>query len=71
MSKLQTLAEDWGFDDEMAMLESATFDSVCPGICRNKDCNYSTEVEPDQRHGWCEECEAGTVQSALVIKGII
>jgi hypothetical protein len=55
----------------MEMLEHATFDSVSPGICMNEGCDYSTEVEPDQDRGWCEECQEGSVKSALMLAGII
>jgi hypothetical protein len=71
MSKLQQLTDDWGYADTMDMLEHATFDSVAPGICMNPDCDYSTEVEPDQDRGWCEVCETGTVKSCLILAGII
>jgi len=53
------------------MLEAATFDSVAPGICSNEWCNYVTEVEPDCRDGWCKKCQSGTVESCLVLAGII
>jgi hypothetical protein len=37
----------------------------------NPGCTYSTEYEPDQQKGWCEECGTRTVRSALVLAGII
>lgn len=40
-----------------------------PGICPH--CGYTTDVEPDQDRGWCEECEAQTVKSALILAGIM
>jgi hypothetical protein len=70
MSKLQTLAGNEGMTvDEM--LENATFDSVAPGICSNPGCEYSTSVEPDQSKGFCESCGTQTVQSCLVLAGIL
>jgi hypothetical protein len=71
MSKLEQLASDWGYGDTYAMLEAATFDSVAPGICKNEGCNYSTEVEPDSYSGWCEECDENTVESCLILAGMI
>ena len=70
ISKLGQLAriEGLSVDD---MLEAAVFDSVSPGICSTPDCDYTTEVEPDSSEGWCEECQAGTVHSALILAGII
>jgi hypothetical protein len=68
--KLEKLAEIEGLEVE-ELLEEATYDSVCMGICKNKDCDYTTEVEPDQDRGWCEECKANTVVSPLMLAGII
>ena len=70
MSKLKTLARIEGMD-EIALLEAATFDSVAHGICKTPGCDYTTTVEPDQDRGWCEECNAGTVVSCLVLAGVI
>ena len=67
-SKLETLAEIEGMD-VMEMLEHATFDSVAPGICAN--CDYTCEVEPDQRKGYCEVCDTQTVSSCLILAGVI
>ena len=69
ISLLYELANNYGFCGIDEMLEAAVFDSVVPGICDR--CGYSTDVEPDSRDGWCEECDAGTVKSCLIIAGII
>ena len=53
------------------LLREATFDSVCPGICMNEGCDYSSEYEPDQRAGYCEACDTTTAKSALVLAGMI
>ena len=71
MSKLETLMEIEGYEDELEMLEAATMDSVAPGICMNEDCDYTTYVEPDCTEGWCEVCETQTVQSCLILAGLI
>lgn len=65
---LNQLAEIEGFDDSMDLLEAFVADSVVPGIC---PCGYSNHVEPDQTEGWCEECQKGSVKSALILAGII
>ena len=70
MSKLSELASIEGMD-EMEMFEAATYDSVAAGICTNKDCSYTTQVEPDCEHGWCEECNTQTVSSCLILAGMI
>jgi hypothetical protein len=70
--KLAKLCEIEGFSDENELFAAAISDSVCPAICCNPDnpaCDYTTE--PDQDRGWCEECQAGTMVSALVLSGII
>lgn len=69
--KLDQLAHDWGFEDGFALIEEYHTDSLCPGICRRNGCDYSTEVEPDCEGGWCENCEAQTVDSAMILAGII
>ena len=68
---LQTLAQDWGYDEPEAMVEDYIFDGVMPAICTTPNCGYSTEMEPDQSHGWCENCSTNTVKSAAVLMGVI
>ena len=70
MTKLDQLCEVEGMD-RMEILEAGIEDGVCMGICTNKDCEYTTEVEPDQDKGWCEECQTNTVKSALMLAGMI
>lgn len=73
-AKLKKLCEIEGFDDENALLAAVIRDSVCPAICCNPDkpdCDYTAKMEPDQDRGWCEECQTGTMVSALVLGGVI
>jgi hypothetical protein len=73
-AKLAKLVELEGFDDENALFAAAIADSVCPAICCNPEkpeCGFTTQMEPDQDRGWCEECRRGTVVSALVLGGLI
>lgn len=70
-SKLVTLAKAEGFPSIDALLEAAATDSVSPGICTTVDCDYTTEVEPDQDQGWCEACDKSSVASALVLARLI
>jgi len=69
MSLVEILAEDYGYSDVMDMLRDATFDSVAPSIC--VQCEYTCDMEPDQREGWCPECNTNTVKSCLVLEGLI
>ena len=69
-SKLDNLARESGMS-VMEFIDSYALDDVSPGICMNPDCDYTTEVEPDQREGWCEECEMRSVRSGVVLAGLI
>lgn len=71
MTKLQKLAQIEGYETTIALLEANITDSVAPGICTNDDCDYTVGVEPDQSEGWCENCESNTVQSCMILAGII
>jgi hypothetical protein len=68
IGKLETLAEICGCSPD-ELIEQAVYDSVVEGICTNDGCDYITDVEPDQRHGWCELCDTQTVCSPLVFVG--
>lgn len=70
-TKLQELAAAEGFEEVDDMLEEAVVDSVVPGICMRRDCDYSCEVEPDQTAGHCEECGTQTVRSCLILASLI
>jgi hypothetical protein len=72
--KLATLAHVEGFPTIDDLLLAAALDSVSPAICvnlNNLQCNYSSEMEPDQDRGWCEECCRNTMKSALILAGVI
>lgn len=69
--KLEQLVAIEGHADLDALLEACISDSVSPGICVVPGCDYTTEVEPDQRGGWCEICRRNSVKSALVLAGVI
>ena len=69
--KLVKLAELEGFSDTLALVEHSTFDSVIPAICMKDDCDAVAEMEPDQNRGYCEICGDNTVQSALIVAGMI
>ena len=68
---LVRLTEDAGFDTIQQLLESTVFDSVSPAICVNAGCDYMTEMEPDQRQGYCEKCGTNTVKAGLVLAGMV
>lgn len=69
--KLDILVEIEGFDSLEQLLAAAVMDSICPGICINSGCDYTTEVEPDQDRGYCETCRTQTIKSALILAEII
>lgn len=69
VAKLETLRAAEGFGTVDAMLEPAAFDSASPAVCI--DCDHTSEMEPDQDRGYCENCGQNTVVSALILAGII
>ena len=69
--KLIELARQWGHDDPLDLMDEVGMDSVQPGICMNLWCDYTTDVEPDCREGWCEICDQGSVASISVLLGVI
>jgi hypothetical protein len=70
-AKLAKLIESEGYGTLEEMAEAIVCDSVSPAICVEPDCDYTTEMEPDQDAGYCEACGKNTVQSALVLAQII
>jgi hypothetical protein len=69
--KLVTLAAAEGYDDVADFLEQHALDGVAPAICMAPDCDHATDLEPDQRAGFCEACGRNSMRSCLVIAGII
>lgn len=71
-TKLGILYRELGYDSITRMLEYAATESVVPGICIAPGCNgIDSEVEPDCEDGYCDECGNQTIQSCLVIGGVI
>ena len=69
--KLVSLVESEGYADVMDFLEDHALESVVPAICMTADCDHTTDLEPDQRAGFCEACGRPSMQSGLVIAGMI
>jgi hypothetical protein len=69
--KLDQLVDSEGYDSLDDLIAATISDSVSPAICMNEGCDYTAEMEPDQREGWCEACGSNTVASALILAGII
>ena len=69
--KLDQLVESEGYDSLDDLIAATISDSVSPAICLNEGCDYTAEMEPDQREGWCEACGTNTVASALILAGFI
>jgi hypothetical protein len=68
--KLKKLIEIEGYNDDTDLIADAVADSVCPAICMNDGCDYTTGMEPDQDRGWCESCATNSMKSALVLAGL-
>ncbi len=71
LKKLRKLAEIEGYKTVPDMLEATACDAVSPAICVADSCDYTVEMEPDQDHGWCDECHRNTVVAALVLAELI
>ena len=69
--KLDQLVDSEGYDSLDDLIAATISDSVSPAICLNEGCDYTAEMEPDQREGWCEACGTNTVASALILAGFI
>jgi len=65
---LQRLAYDHGYDAIDDLIFGVGLSSVQPGIC--PEGHIRDRCEPDQRKGWCEECDAPTVRSVGVLAGL-
>ena len=70
-AKLKTLLERSGFEKLEEFVERSLSDSLCPAICMADGCNYTTELEKDQRQGECERCGSRRVTSGLILAGIV
>lgn len=70
-TKLMKLCEKEGFKTLHQLIKHTAGDSLCPAICMSESCDYTTEMEPDQREGYCEACGGNTVVSALVLADLI
>jgi hypothetical protein len=69
--KLAKLVAAEGYDTFEELAQAVVGDSVSPAICTEAACNYTTEMEPDQDAGYCENCGKNTVVSALVLASLI
>ena len=69
--KLSKLIEIEGYESIGELAEAVFSDSVSPAICMNEDCDFTCEMEPDQDAGYCEECRANSMQSVLILAGLI
>jgi len=65
---IEELGEAYGMDINEMCMQSLT-DGVSPAICTV--CGYTTDMEPDQDRGWCDECKKNTMKSCLILIGAI
>lgn len=66
---IDELMDEYGCDSLEEFLDSHCYDNIVPGICR--ECGFVTEIEPDSQKGWCENCDAKAIASALVLLDLI
>lgn len=67
--KLMRLCEIEGYENVVDLIQAVALDTVCPAICMTEGCQYTGEMEPDQREGYCESCGGNTMVSAMVLAG--
>ncbi len=67
--RLLELCEAEGCKTLDDLLKFSMSDSVCPAIC--VECGHTTEMEKDQREGYCEACGKNKVVSGLVLADLI
>ena len=70
-AKLAKLTAIEGYDSIEELASAILSNSVSPAICMNEDCDFTCEMEPDQDAGFCEECCTNSMQSALILAGLI
>ncbi len=64
---------DGDADAAFGFVQANIIDSIIPCICSNGDCGYTSELEPDSREGYCENCESHSMISCteLMIAGAL
>lgn len=68
---LQKAADEEFGGNVKAMLEDGSIDGSAVAICTSCEEVYGERLEPDATDCECEECETPTVQSVLIIAGVI
>lgn len=68
--KIETLVDQIGLES-LALLEHYQSDGLVPSICMRPECDYWTELEPDQTAGWCESCQTRTLTSLFILAEIL
>jgi hypothetical protein len=70
-AKLAKLIAIEGYDSIEELASAIFSDSASPDICMNEDCDFTCEMEPGQDAGFREECRTNSMQSALILAGLI
>jgi hypothetical protein len=70
-TKLRKLGKLLGFKTIDEMFDAAVTNTACPGTCINPWCEFFATVAPDERDGFCPNDSTNTVQSALVLAGLM
>ena len=61
-----------GYPDGLTAVETLFTDPGTPNsICVNDDCTYTELVEDDCADGFCPDCKTQTLQSIMILMGII
>ena len=66
---IKDLCKIEGFKDPLDMVENFMSASGCPGICTS--CGAYYWVEHDCEYGHCGHCNQNTIESTMILMGII
>lgn len=72
-AKLAKLLEIEGLESIDDLARESTFGDRpgAPSICMNEGCDYTADTEPDQAHGYREECRTNSMVSGIILTGLI
>jgi hypothetical protein len=69
--KLRIVTDSLGYLHPIDLLHHYLDHQVVPGICTNSGCDCIVSVEYDTELGHCPNCNTCTVESILVLSGVI
>ena len=69
---LALLSEAYGYESGLDLVVHYAMESVVPAICTNLNCvEYTEELEPDSEYVFCNYCGESSIDSCMVLAGVI